>query len=124
VPRLAAALDLAASRLEAGDPWGSCFTGTPLDTPLLADLTELAGFGARPTKGLRWAAAESRERAVKGLRRAVAALAALAIIPAFLFLGVLMHVASVTAAVAQVESIRVDLESLTSEVDQILQPKE
>jgi type II secretory pathway component PulF len=121
VPRLAAAIDLAAARLEAGDPWGSCFAGTLLDTPLLGDLTELAGFGARPTKGLQWAAAESRERAVKGLRRAVAGLAALAIIPSFAFLLVLMQVASVTAAIAQVESIRMELESLTSEVDQILQ---
>ena len=37
------------------------------------------------------------------------------------YLLVLMHVASVTAAIAQVESIRLEMESLTSEVDQILQ---
>ncbi len=32
-----------------------------------------------------------------------------------------MHVASVTAAIAQVEAIRLDMETLTSEVDQIPQ---
>ncbi len=121
VPRLAAALALGASRLEAGDPWASCLRGTPLDSPLLADLTALAGHGARPTKGLRWAAAQSREQAVKGLRWAVTALAALILVPSFAYLLVLAHVASVTAAIAQVEAIRLDMEQLTSEVDQILQ---
>ncbi len=120
VPRLAAALSLGAARLEAGDPWGSCLRGTLLDTPLLADLNALAGHGARPSQGLRWAAAQSRKDSVQGLHRAVTAGAALLLIPAFAYLLVLMHVASVTAAVAQVESIRLDLESLTSEVEQIL----
>jgi hypothetical protein len=84
-------------------------------------LTALAGQGARPTKGLQWAAIQSREQAVKGLRWAVTAVAALLLVPSFAYLLVLMHVASVTAAVAQVESIRLDMETLTNEVDQILQ---
>jgi type II secretory pathway component PulF len=121
VPRLAAALELGAARLDAGDPWASCLSGTPLDAPLLADLTALAGHGARPTKGLKWAAAESREHAVQDLRRSVLAVAALVLIPAFAYLLALMHVASVTAAIAQVESIRLEMETLTNEVDQILQ---
>jgi type II secretory pathway component PulF len=121
VPRLVAALTLGASRLDAGEPWASCLRGTLLDSPLLADLTALAGHGARPTKGLQWAAAQSREQAVKGLRWAVTAVAALLLIPSFAYLLVLMHVASVTAAIAQVESIRLEMETLTSEVDQILQ---
>ena len=121
VPRLAAALALGASRLDAGEPWGTCLRGTLLDSPLLADLTALAGRGARPTKGLQWAAGQSREQAVKGLRWAVTGLAALLLVPAFAYLLILMHVASVTAAIAQVESIRLEMETLTSEVDQILQ---
>jgi type II secretory pathway component PulF len=121
VPRLAAALAQGAAHLDAGEPWGSCLRGTPLDAPLLADLTALAGHGARPTKGLRWAAAQSREQAVTGLRWAVTALAALLLVPSFAYLLVLLHVASVTAAIAQVESIRLEMESLTSEVEQILQ---
>ncbi|HEV7509248.1 MAG TPA: hypothetical protein VGS07_30510 [Thermoanaerobaculia bacterium] len=120
VPRLAATLELGAARLEAGEPWVGCLRGTLLDAPLLADLTALAGQGARPTKGLQWAAMQSREQAVKGLRWAVTALAALLLVPSFAYLLVLMHVASVTAAVAQVESIRLEMETLTSEVDQIL----
>lgn len=121
VPRLAAALALGAARLDAGDPWASCLRGTLLDAPLLADLTALAGHGARPTKGLRWAAAQSREQAVRGLRSAVTALAGLVLVPAFAYLLVLMHVASVTAAIAQVESVRLEMEALTSEVNQILE---
>jgi type II secretory pathway component PulF len=121
VPQLAAALALGAARLDAGDPWAHCLRGTPLDAPLLADLTALAGHGARPTKGLHWAAAQSREKAVTHLRRAVTAVAALVLIPSFAYLLVLAHVASVTAAIAQVEAIRLDMESLTNEVDQILQ---
>ncbi|HEX7185565.1 MAG TPA: type II secretion system F family protein [Thermoanaerobaculia bacterium] len=121
VPRLAAALALGAARLDAGDPWASCLRGTLLDMPQLADLTALAGHGARPTKGLQWAAAQSREQAVTGLRWAVTALAGLLLIPLFVYLLVLMHVASVTAAIAQVESIRLEMEALTSEVEQILQ---
>jgi type II secretory pathway component PulF len=121
VPRLAAELELGAARLDAGEPWATCLRGTLLDSPLLADLTALAGHGARPTRGLRWAATQSREQAVQGLRRAVAAIAALLLVPAFAYLLVLMHVASVTAAIAQVEGIRLDMEQLTSEVDQILQ---
>ncbi|HEV7786618.1 MAG TPA: hypothetical protein VGQ28_14830, partial [Thermoanaerobaculia bacterium] len=121
VLRLAAALELGAARLEAGEPWAGCLRGTLLDAPLLADLTALAGQGARPTKGLQWAAIQSREQAVKGLRWAVTAVAALLLVPSFAYLLVLMHVASVTAAVAQVESIRLDMETLTNEVDQILQ---
>jgi len=124
VPRLAAALELGAARLNAGEPWASCLRGTLLDAPLLADLTALVGHGARPTRGLQWAAAQSREQAVKGLRQAVAAVAALLLIPSCAYLLVLMHVASTTAAVAQVESIRLEMESLTSEVDQILQSQE
>ncbi|HEY3570280.1 MAG TPA: hypothetical protein VGP73_20285 [Thermoanaerobaculia bacterium] len=120
VPRLAAALELGARRLDAGDPWATCLRGTLLDAPMLADLTALAGYGARPTKGLQWAAAQSREEAVKGLRRAVTGAAALLLIPSFAYLLVLMHVASVTAAIAQVESIRLEMETLTGEVDQIL----
>jgi type II secretory pathway component PulF len=120
VPRLAAALALGAERLDAGEPWASCLHGTLLDSPLLADLTALAGQGARPTKGLRWAAAQSREQAVKGLRWAVTAVAALLLVPSFAYLLLLMHVASVTAAIAQVESIRMEMETLTSEVDQML----
>ncbi len=120
VPRLAAALELGARRLDAGDPWATCLRGTLLDAPMLADLTALAGYGARPTKGLQWAAAQSREEAVKGLRRAVTGVAALLLIPSFAYLLVLMHVASVTAAIAQVESIRLEMETLTGEVDQIL----
>jgi type II secretory pathway component PulF len=124
VPRLAAALALGAARLDAGEPWGSCLRGTLLDAPLLADLNVLAGHGARPTKGLQWAAAQSREQAVKGLRWAVTAMAALLLVPAFAYLLVLMHVASVTAAIAQVESIHLEMETLTGEVDQILQSHE
>jgi type II secretory pathway component PulF len=120
VPRLAAALELGAARLEAGDPWAACFRGTLLDAPLMADLAALSGHGARPARGLRWAAAQSREQAVKGLRHAVAAAAALLLVPAFAYLLVLAHVASVTAALAQVESIRLEMETLTAEVDQIL----
>jgi len=120
VPRLAAELELAASRLEAGDPWETCLRGTLLDTPVLADLTALAGHGARPTKGLQWAAERSREQAVKDLRRSVTALAALVFIPAFAYLLVLMQVASTTAALAQVESIRLEMEQLTDEVEGIL----
>lgn len=121
VPRLAAALELGATRLDAGDPWATCLRGTLLDAPMLADLNALAGYGARPTKGLQWAAGQSREEAVKGLRRAVTAVAALLLVPSFAYLLVLMHVASVTAAIAQVESIRLEMETLTSEVDQILE---
>ena len=124
VPRLAAALALGAERLDAGEPWASCLRGTLLDAPLLADLAALAGHGARPTRGLRWAAAQSRERAVKSLRMAVTAAAALVLIPSFAYLLILMHVASTTAAIAQVESIRLEMETLTSEVDQILQSHE
>jgi type II secretory pathway component PulF len=124
VPRLAAALALGAARLEAGEPWAGCLRGTLLDAPILADLTALEGYGAQPTQGLRWAAGQSREQAVQGLRRAVNAVAALILVPAFLYLLVLMHVASVTAAVAQVESIRLEMVSLTDEVDQILQSHE
>lgn len=124
VPRLAAALELAAKRLDAGDPWAACLRSTLLDAPLLADLTALAGHGARPTQGMRWAAAQSREQAIKGLRRAVIAIAALLLVPSFAFLLVLTHVASVTAAIAQVESIRLEMETLTNEVDQILQRHE
>jgi type II secretory pathway component PulF len=124
VPELAAALELGAARLDAGEPWSCCLRGTPLDAPLLADLTALAGHGARPTKGLCWAAAQSREKAVVHLRRAVTAVAALLLIPSFAYLLVLAHVASVTAAIAQVETIRLEMESLTSEVDQILQSHE
>lgn len=121
VPRLAAALELGAARLDAGEPWASCLRGTLLDAPLLADLTALAGHGARPTKGLQWAAAQSREQAAKGLRLSVSALAALLLIPSFAYFLVLMHIASVTAAIAQVETIRLEMESLTNEVDQLLQ---
>lgn len=124
VPRLAAALALGAARLDAGDPWASCLHGTLLDSPLLADLTALAGHGARPTKGLKWAAAQSRERAVRSLRLAVAVVAALLLIPSFIYLLVLMQAASVTAAVAQVESIRLDMETLMTEVNQIMQSSE
>jgi type II secretory pathway component PulF len=120
VPRLAAALELGAARLDAGDPWASCLRGTLLDSPLLSDLTALAGRGARPTKGLQWAAVQSREQSVKGLRLAVATLAALLLIPAFAYFTILMQVASVTAAIAQVETIRLEMESLTAEVDQLL----
>ena len=101
MPRLAAALELGAARLDAGEPWASCLRGTLLDAPLLADLTALAGHGARPTRGLQWAAAQSRERAVKSLRLAVGAVAALLLIPSFAYFLVLMNAASVTAAVAQ-----------------------
>jgi type II secretory pathway component PulF len=121
VPRLAAALALGAARLDAGEPWAGCLRGTLLDAPLLADLAALEGHGAQPTQGLRWAAGQSREQAMRGLRRAITAVAALLLVPSFLYLMVLMHVASVTAAVAQVESIRLEMETLTSEVDQILQ---
>jgi type II secretory pathway component PulF len=124
VPRLAAALALGAARLEAGEPWEVCLRGTLLDAPILADLTALAGHGAQPTQGLRWAAGQSREAAVKGLRRAITAVAALLLVPSFLYLMILMHVASVTAAVAQVESIRLEMETLTDQVDQILQSHE
>jgi type II secretory pathway component PulF len=121
VPRLAAALALGAARLEAGDPWAGCLRGTPLDAPLLADLAALEEKGAKPIQGLRWAAGQCREQAVRGLRRAVNAVAALLLLPPFLYLLILLHAASVTAAVAQVESIRFEMESLTDEVDQILQ---
>lgn len=124
VPRLASALALGATRLEAGDPWSTCLRGTLLDAPLLADLAALAGRGARPTKGLQWAAVQSREKAVQDLRRAVIAVAALVLIPSFAYLLVLTHVASVTAAIAQVESIRLEMETLTNEVDQILENHE
>ncbi len=124
VPRLAAALALGAARLEAGEPWTACLRGTPLDAPILADLTALAGHGARPTQGLRWAAGQSREEAVQGLRRAVTAGAVLLLVPAFLYLLILLQAASVTAAVAQVESIRLEMETLTDQVDQILQSHE
>jgi type II secretory pathway component PulF len=124
VPRLAAALALGAARLEAGEPWADCLRGTPLDAPVLADLTALAGHGAQPTQGLRWAAGQSREEAVRGLRRAVTAAAALLLVPSFLYLLILLHVASVTAAVAQVESIRFEMETLTDQVDQILRSHE
>lgn len=120
VPRLAAALELGAARLDAGDPWASCLRGTLLDAPLLADLTALAGRGARPTKGLQWAATQSREQSARGLRFAVATLAALLLIPSFAYFMVLMQVASVTAAIAQVETIRLEMESLTAEVDELL----
>ena len=121
VPRLAAALAQGAARLDAGEPWAGCLRGTLLDAPILADLTALKGHGAQPTQGLRWAAGQSREEAVKGLRRAVTAVAVLVLVPSFLYLMILMHAASVTAAVAQVESIRLEMETLTDQVDQILQ---
>jgi hypothetical protein len=124
VPRLAAALALGAARLDAGDPWASCLRGTLLDAPLLADLTALAGHGARPTKGLRWAAAQSREQAAKGQRLAITAVAALLLVPSFIYLLILMHVASVTAAIAQVETIHVEMETLTSEVEQLLKTQQ
>ena len=124
MPRLAAALEQGAARLDAGEPWAGCLRGTPLDAPLLADLAALTGHGARPTKGLQWAAARSREQAVQGLRRAVAAMAALLLIPSFVYLFLLLHVASVTAAIAQVESVRLEMETLTNEVDQILRSHE
>jgi len=120
VPRLVAALELGAARLKAGEPWASCLRGTPLDTSVLADLTALAGKGAKPIQGLRWAAGLCREQAMQGLRRAVASLAVILLLPPFLYLLILLHAASVTAAVAQVESIRFEMESLTDEVDQIL----
>ena len=120
VPRLRADLALAAARLEAGDPWEICLRGTLIDTPIVADLTAVAGQGARPTKGLRWAAAQNREQAVKGLRRAVTATAALVLVPSFLYLLVLLHVASTTAAIAQVESIHIEMEELTGEIERII----
>jgi type II secretory pathway component PulF len=120
VPRLAAALDLAAARLAAGDAWTVCLSGTLLDAPLLADLNALAGHGAHPTRGLQWAAGQSRERAVRALRRAVAAMAAAVLIPAFAYLLVLAHAASTTAAVAQVESLRLEIESFGDEVERVV----
>ncbi|MFL6262306.1 MAG: type II secretion system F family protein [Thermoanaerobaculia bacterium] len=120
VPRLVAALELGAARLAAGEPWASCLRGTPLDTSVLADLNALVGQGAKPLQGLRWAAGQCREQAMQGLRRAITALAAVFLLPSFLYLLILLHAASVTAAVAQVESIRFEMESLTDEVDQIL----
>ncbi len=121
VPRLRADLELAARRLDAGDPWASCLQGTLLDIPSVTDLTALAGHGAQPTKGFHWAAAQSREEAVKGLRRAVTAIAALILIPSFLYLLVLLQVASTTAAIAQVEGINIQMEELTGEIEKILQ---
>ena len=76
------------------------------------------------SQGMRWAAGQSRDEAVKGLRRAIATAAALLLVPSFLYLLILMHAASVTAAVAQVESIRLEMETLTDEVDQILRSRE
>ncbi len=120
VPRLRDSQTLAALRLEAGDPWEVCLRGTLLDTPVLADLASLAGRGARPMRGWRWAAARNRELAVKGLQRAIIAAAALVLIPAFLYLLVLMHVSFVTVTIAQFEGVQQEIQQLTTEVDKIL----
>ena len=121
VPHLRADLELAARRLDAGDPWETCLQGTLFDMPSVTDLTALAGHGAQPTKGFRWAADQSREQAVKGLRRAVTAVAALILIPSFLYLMVLLQIASTTAAIAQVEGLHIQMEELTGEIERILQ---
>lgn len=120
VPRLRAALLLGAERLDAGVSWEGCLRGTLLDTPKVADLTALAGHGARPTKGFQWAATHHREQSIKGLKRAVSAAAALVLIPSFLYLVVLLHIASTTAAIAQLDSIHQQMEELTDEVESIM----
>lgn len=120
VPRLRDDLGLAAARLDAGDPWESCLRGTLLDTPILADLAALAGRGAQPSQGWHWAAVQNREMALKGLRRAIVTVAAIVLIPCFLYLLVLLYVSSATAIIAQVESVRHEIELLTQEVERII----
>jgi type II secretory pathway component PulF len=119
VPRLRRALGLAAARLEAGDSWAACLRGTLYDTPMLADLASLAGRGARPTEGWRWAAARNREQAVSSLRRAIVAAAVVVLVPSFLYLLVLMNAAMITSGVAQIESLQQQIELLTDEVDKM-----
>ncbi|MEM7353483.1 MAG: hypothetical protein AAF657_21985 [Acidobacteriota bacterium] len=119
VPRLKHDLELAAARLEAGEPWQACLRGTLHDTPLLADLTALASHGARP-KGWRWGAARSRATALQDLRRAMAMSAALVLIPSFLYMFLLLKAATVTLSVAQVEGVRQQLEMLTNEVERLI----
>lgn len=121
VPRLRNALGLAAARLEAGDSWAACLRGTLFDTPVLADLTSLASRGARPTQGWRWAAARNREEAVKSLRRAIVAAAVVVFVPSFLYILVLMNAAMITTSVSQIESLRLQLEQMTEEIEDAFQ---
>ena len=121
VPRLRNALGLAADRLEAGDSWAACLRGTLFDTPVLADLTSLASRGARPTQGWRWAAARNREEAVKSLRRAIVAAAVVVLVPSFLYILVLMNAAMITTSVSQIEGLRLQVEQLTDDIEEMFQ---
>lgn len=121
VPRLADALGLAADRLQAGDPWSTCFQGTPLDLSQLADLTALAGHGARPGRSLLWAAARHRDRSLKSLKRAISSAAALVLVPSVAYMLVLMHVASTTLAIAQLDAVHLQMELLNEEVERIME---
>ncbi|HSG81630.1 MAG TPA: hypothetical protein VLC48_05235 [Gemmatimonadota bacterium] len=121
VPRLRRALGLAADRLEAGDSWAACLRGTLFDTPVLADLASLASRGARPTQGWRWAAARNREESVKSLRRAIVTAAVMVFVPSFLYLLVLMNAAMLTSGIAQLESMKVQVEQMTDEIEEMFQ---
>ena len=121
VPGLRTALALASARLDAGDPWETCLRGTLLDTPTLADLASLAGHGAKPTQGYRWAAVRDRDLAVRGLRRAVVTIAVIILVPSFLYLAFLLHVASITAVAAQIDSVSQQIEQVTAAAEAIIQ---
>lgn len=121
VPRLRADLELAGARLNGGDPWGVCLRGTLLDHPLLADLADLGGHGARPTQGYRWAAAKSRETSIRDLRHAIITAAVLVLVPATIFLAILMQIASTTAIVAELESVRQQIQELTDAAQSIIE---
>lgn len=121
VPRLADALRLAADRLHAGEPWQRCFQATPLELPQLADLTALAGHGARPSRGLQWAAAQHRTQSLKSLKRAISSAAAMVLVPSIAYMMVLMHVASTTMAIAQLDAVHWQMELLNEEVESILE---
>lgn len=110
VPSLREILVLAATRLDAGDPFKTCLRETPLETDLIADLTSVAGRGARPAQGWRLAAGIHRETATRSLRRGVVAAAVLILVPTFLYTAVLLQAAVVSSTVAQLRGVQVEMD--------------
>lgn len=120
VPGLRDDLLRAASRLEAGNPWESCFRGTHFDTPELTGPVSLTGQGAGAGESWKWAASQSRERSVKALRRAVVTGAVVVLVPSVLYALLMLHVASTTALVAQLEGARQEIETITEEIESLI----
>ncbi len=116
VPRLRDELELAAKRLEAGDPWASSLRGTLLETPFLVDLNALASRGAKPDEGWKAAAALHRDGAITALRRAVLAGAVIVITPISMYSMSLLQAATVAGSVAELEKVRRDMDRIQVEI--------